>query len=995
MKKYIFYLVLTVFISITACTSVKVLATEELFLEKKQAFLESFTSLKEKINLPRNTKVDNINADHKSRQIRIDFSKELSSLPFRPDDVEKFYSIIKNSFGNEFSDYQFELYSMNYLIDELIPNYYRTDKFEIDKKRLPVNTLHNRIPVTENISKPFTIANGLYKSNILLWHSHGWYYNNKERRWEWQRPRLFQIVEDLLPASFTIPYLIPMLENAGANVFVPRERDIQTNEVIVDNDLSDGYSYIEKSDAGVNWQTSDLSGFGMKKFNLKGNDNPFTMGTVRFIESSEKETARISWLPDIPETGYYAVYISYQSSEENVSDARYTVHHSGGKTEFSVNQKIGGGTWIYLGKFHFHAGQNENQGVVLSNQSQEKNKIVSADAVRFGGGMGIVERDGKTSGRPKFMEGSRYWLQFAGMPDSLVYNLNSDSDDYKDDYQSRAEYGNYLYGNPFGPNKDKSTRGLSIPIDVSLAFHTDAGITRSDTVVGTLMIYSIPGLDSLHFFPDNVSRLANRDLADIVQSQIVEDIRIKYDSVWTRRQLMNSLYSEAARPNYPSMLLELLAHQNFFDMKFALDPRFRFDVSRSIYKGILRFVSYQNGYDYTVQPLPVEDFSTQLFQGGKLKISWNPVTDETEPTAVPEKYIVYTRIDNNGFDNGTVVDSNSYIIDKLEEGKLYSFKVTAINKGGESFPSEILSACWLGENKNIALIVNGFNRVSPPASVETKIFSGFTDFIDEGVPYKYDIGYTGSQYNFDPESKWLSDDRPGHGASSSNFENEIIAGNSFDYPALHGKSIVLNGLSFCSASSSSVINGSIHLNKYLFVDLILGEQKKTPMPKYQNIYEFEALPEALQINIKDYLNNGGKIMISGAYIASDLYSTDDDSISIRFANEVLKITLRSGYAVKSGKVYSINDEFFSSNQTVEFNTAFNKSVYKVEAPDAIAGINGGEILMRYLENNFSAAVGYKGNYGVVTFGFPFETIAGESKRREIMKAVLNYLEVNR
>ncbi len=69
-----------------------------------------------------------------------------------------------------------------------------------------------------------------------MWPSHGWYYNNKMERWEWQRPRLFQTVEDLLPMSFTIPYIIPMLENAGANVFTPRERDTQTNEVIVDND---------------------------------------------------------------------------------------------------------------------------------------------------------------------------------------------------------------------------------------------------------------------------------------------------------------------------------------------------------------------------------------------------------------------------------------------------------------------------------------------------------------------------------------------------------------------------------------------------------------------------------------------------------------------------------------------------------------------------------------------------------------------------------------
>lgn len=992
MKNYFSFLLLVAVI-ITSCTTVKHITKEELFTVKKQEFLQNVNALKNEMNLPRNTKVDNIDEDHTNRQIKVYFSRELSSIPLRPGNVDALYNAIRRFFGNEFSGYQFHIYSMNYLIDELIPNYYRMDKENIDQKRFPVSSIQNRIPVVENISKPYTVTNGLYQSNLLLWHSHGWYYNNKEKRWEWQRPRLFQIVEDLLPASFTIPFLIPMLENAGANVFVPRERDIQTNEVIVDNDISDRFSYIEKSIFGFQWKTSDVPGFGMKGNTLSGNANPFEMGTARFIESSENETAILTWLPDIPETGNYAVYISYQSSDESVTDANYTIRHSGGETKFKVNQKIGGGTWIYLGTFHFLNGLHNNQGVVLSNQSKEKRKIVSADAVRFGGGMGLVERDGKTSGRPKFMEGSRYWLQFAGMPDSLVFNLNNDSDDYKDDYQSRAEYGNFLFGNPYGPNKDRNVTGLGIPIDVSLAFHTDAGITRSDTVIGTLMIYSIPGLDSLHIFPDGVSRLANRDLADIVQTQIVEDIRLKYDSVWTRRQLMNSLYSEAARPNYPSMLLELLAHQNFFDMKFALDSRFRFDVSRAIYKGILRFISFQNGYDYVVQPLPVKDFSTELFDDGKLMLNWNPVFDETEPTSGPDRYIVYTRIDDKGFDNGIVVNSNSFVINKLEKGKIYSFKVTAINKGGESFPSEILSACWLGENKTVAMIINGFTRISAPASVETKIFSGFTDFIDEGVPYKYDIGYTGSQFDFNPDSKWISDDRPGHGASHSNYETEIIAGNSFDYPLWHGKSIIKNGLSFCSASSSSVMNKGIDLNKYSFVDLILGEQKKTPMPKYHNQYEFETFPSLLQNKIRDYLNNGGRLMISGAYIASDLYTTDDDSSSIRFANDILKISLRSGHAVKLGNVYSIQNDFFPSDKTIDFNTEFSKLFYKVEAPDAIAGINGGEILMRYSENNFSAAVGYNNKYSVVSFGFPFETITGEKSRDEIMKAVLNYLKL--
>ena len=39
------------------------------------------------------------------------------------------------------------------------------------------------------------------------------------------------------PNHSSYPYIIPMLENAGAIVYTPRERDWQRNEVIVDNDI--------------------------------------------------------------------------------------------------------------------------------------------------------------------------------------------------------------------------------------------------------------------------------------------------------------------------------------------------------------------------------------------------------------------------------------------------------------------------------------------------------------------------------------------------------------------------------------------------------------------------------------------------------------------------------------------------------------------------------------------------------------------------------------
>lgn len=992
LKFYHYITALLSLIIFSGCAVVKEFIEEEEFRIKESEFRGHYPELRSHFQIPSSGKIDTIFYNEDEKKIIIQFTKQFASIPLREENVQAIKDSIISFWGDEYSLYSFEIYADKYPIEQLIPNYYRTETIKIDKARMPVS-IERKPTLIKNISKPYSVTNGLNDKNILLWHSHGWYYNNQEKRWMWQRARLFQTVEDIGPLSFTIPFLIPMLENAGATVFVPRERDTQINEVIVDNDNDKQKAFIETTKTkNLKWKTFD-TGFAMKNPTLKEGENPFRMGTSKYIETDTVETASIKWNPEFPETGEYAVYISYQSFEDSEEEAVYLVSHAGGQTEFRINQKIGGGTWIHLGKFKFNKGKDKNQFVILTNKSKSKGRIVSADAVRFGGGIGVVEREGQLSKRAKFLEGSRYWLQFAGMPDTLVYNLNNSKDDYKDDYQSRAEYGNYLYGKPFGPNRNKDEKGLGIPIDVSLAFHTDAGITRNDTVIGTLMIYSTSALDSSEIFPDGVSRLANRDLADIVQTQIVEDLKALYDSAWTRRQLMDAMYSEAARPNFPSMLLELLSHQNFLDMKFHLDPRFKFDASRSIYKGILKFLSYQYGFDYVVQPLPVTHFSA-LLNGNKAVLSWQPKEDPLEPTANPEKYIVYTRVDEGGFDNGRLVDSTSVIIDNLEPGKIYSFKVTALNKGGESFPSEILSVGISKKNTQPLLVVNGFDRVAPPASFESPTFMGFLNFIDEGVPYLYDYGFTGIQFNFDPNSKWVTDDDPGHGASASDYETKIIAGNTFDYTYTHGKALLNNGFSFCSISDEAVWDGKISLSQYQFIDFIFGEEKKTPPPKLNGPkeVEFQTIPDLLKEKIKTYLQLGGKIFMSGSYIGTDLYS-DKDSSGIKFANEVLRMKLKTGFASRRGEVYSVNQKFSKNNFSFTFNTLFSDKIYKVEAPDQLGAINGSEILLRYSENEFSAAVGFSEGRGAVIFGFPFETINEESRRNEIMKSVLEYLEV--
>jgi len=940
---------------------------------------------------------------------------------------------------NEFEDYKTNIWVTGRKLQEYIPNFFRSSVADYDSSRMPIHQQSIQ-PIVQNISKPWRPASGLFSRHIALWPSHGWYYDYGKQRWDWQRARVYQTVEDLLPLAFIQPYLVPMLENAGANVFLPRERDIQTHEVIIDE--------TEAMKSG-DWQT-EASGFALPDTTLEAGDNPFRSGKSLFTSSDTTNSQSIKYVPEIPETGRYAVSIAYRSDDSRATDVEYVVNHAGGQTSFKVNQQIGGSTWIYLGTFKFLAGTYPDSGsVLITNKSALSNATISADAVRFGGGMGSVARNGQTSGRPRYMEGARYYMQYAGMPDTLVYNVTENpKGDYKDDYRGRGEWVNYLAGAPFGPNKDRNTKGLGIPIDASVAFHTDAGTTRNGSVIGTLMIYSETGADTTTAFPDSMSRMANRDMADIMQSQIVSDLEYLFNPYWKRRSLWNSRYSEAFRPNVPSVLLELLSHHNYEDMKYALDPRFRFYASRAIYKGLLRFITTQHRQAYVVQPLPVSHFNARFINTG-LQLSWRPVEDALEPTANPTAYILYTRIESGGWDNGVLLEQPQIVLSELVPNTIYSFKITAVNDGGESFPSEILSACKVDTSKSTVLIVNGFDRIGGPAILEEGNLLGFADFIDEGVPHNYDLNYSGSQFNFKTDSKWTNNDSPGNGASFADMETTVIPGNTFDFPYVHGKTIRSAGFSFVSSSDEAVESGSVEMSDYSIVNFILGEEKRLfleygkglSFQRYQNFVDkspqfsqayydsleqieidmlleradngatqldmskfipeglinytpidFELFSSAMQKKIRSYLNSGGALFASGAHIGSELFENKGKSHrDAKFGREVLKINGRTNHASRRGEVVSTSD-LFPQNFQLRFNTDFHPSIYKVEAPDGLEPADSTAMtVLRYKENNLGAAVAHSGSYRVFISGFPFETILSDAQRNDFMRFVLRFL----
>ncbi|MBR5476175.1 MAG: xanthan lyase [Bacteroidaceae bacterium] len=913
---------------------------------------------------------------NKSRRVTVFANDNFGAQLFTTKVVNDIYSDIRKLLPRELRKYKLEVVTCRRPIEELVPPIL-TNKKVAGRHWGTIDYEGNRW--VHNISRPYIASKGLDGRHLAVWQSHGRVFANDKNSWQWQRPSLYCTTEDLFTQSIVVPFLIPMLENAGAIVYTPRERDWQPNSVIVDSDRKVGKSiYSEDTDRGVRWFSVD-SGYVSRDGYYVDGDNPFVEGTSRCVAASPEEkgaTAVAEWRPEIPESGEYAVYISYAAAPDAVPDARYSVLHAGGVTNFVVNQRMGGGSWVYLGTFYFKKGSRKEQGVKLTNISNYKG-VVCADAVRFGGGMGIVARGDSlsvvTSGLPRYLEGARYALQVGGFPRE-VYSPSDGERDYNDDINCRSHALNYLSGGSvFNPD----TTGLNVPIEMSFGFHSDAGISAEDSLVGSL------GIVTTEFNGDSIeaglSRYMARDIISYLLVCVQRDIQARYGIRWNCRGILDRSYSESRLPVVPAMIFESLSHQNFADMRLGHDPDFKFTMARAVYKALLKQICFLRGQEYVVQPLPVSNFALQFAEKDNVLLSWDPVEDSLEPTATPKRYIVYTRINDGGFNNGMIVDGNSCMM-RLVEGVQYSFKVTAVNDGGESLPSEILSASISKKDKGRVMIVNGFHRLSPPEIVNTASKAGFDLDSDPGIAYRRTPEYSGRQLDYERSNIGYED---GLGLSGNDFEGLLMAGNSFDYPYMHGKSLSVNGYSYVSCSSEAVVNGKISLGGYDAVDLILGAEKqggKGSLLSYN--YPYKTFPTELQKALESYCANGGRLFVSGAYIASDMYKNEAD-------REFIRRWLKFDYG---GSVFSVTENrVLGSNADFEILRSVNEQNYAVASPDILVPVGDAFIPFIYAGNKESAAVAYSGDYKVLSTSFPFEAIADEWQRNRVMKAVISFL----
>lgn len=364
-------------------------------------------------------------------------------------------------------------------------------------------------------------------------------------------------------------------------------------------------------------------------------------------------------------------------------------------------------------------------------------------------------------------------------------------------------------------------------------------------------------------------------------------------------------------------------------------------------------------------------------KNNRATVSWNAQNDPQERSASPDAYIVYTAVGKGGFDNGVKVKGTSATFE-LEPGIAYHYKVTAVNKGGESFPSEVVSALYEPNAQQTILVVNGFHRLSAPEVVNDGVRQGFDMDSDIGVSYGLTAGWNGRQTNFDM-SKMGTEGPDGLGYGRDELAGRFIAGNDFNYVMTHTEAIAsAHKYNVASCSSKAVEIGKVKLDRYAAADLILGLERYNAY----SVKFYKAFPPTLQQKITEYMQHGGRMMVSGAYVASDMGDARD------------RAWLSQTYGITSGgqlQGLPLSGVSGMGLDTFAFYNSLNAEHYAVQKVDVLQPNASAFCAMQYSDGS-SAAVGcnsYKGKSFVM--GFPFETIIDNATRCNIMRGILSFL----
>jgi hypothetical protein len=750
---------------------------------------------------------------------------------------------------------------------------------------------------------------GNFSNKIFYLHpGHG--YENQDGSWNFQRSEVAgtEMIEDLGTYD-QMTFLADYLFRAGATIAPLRPIGHQTNEVVLDND-SPGVTFV-----GPGWTNSTSTVF----YGNSG-DLPY-----KYVNVSATETAYARYRPTIPQAGFYPVYAWTRPGSDRATDQLYRVNHTGGITEVTINHRRVGNGLIYLGTYYFSAGTDGY--VDISNRSTSAGSVVIADMIRFGNGIG-------ESGLPIEDEAGLYWIERMAAP-PYAQGISS------------AEYGTSVVtaGPKYAEFMNREADGV-LSDRVFLSYHSNAAGT---TARGVLALHNTSHGGTT---PNQV--FYAQTLADEINFDLVAQ-NAQWDPDWAHRS--NRLYENPdfnygeinnayINNEFDATIVEVAFHDNTLDTQLMREANVRDAVGRATYQGMIKYFRAIDGNTTlaTELPPPVTGVRAITNASGSVTISWVPPVATAQAGGAPTSYRIYASTNGYGFDGGTAVAggaTTSVTLNGYDPSIAYYFKVVAVNEGGESHGSEVVTVLPTGGRKQV-LIVNGFDRLDRSMNPrEARPQADANGLVDRVRPRE---------------------------SNSRDYTAQVMAAIQTAAPGTHVN----------STSNEAVISGAVNLTDYATVVWILGEESTANDT-------FDAIE---QTKVAQFLAAGGNLFVTGAEIGWDLDQQNN-------GRTFYEGTLKGNYVADASNTYSVVGTAGSIFAGLSFSFDNGALFYNSEYADVINPQSGAQAALTYTNGAGNAGIVSRGigtNGSLVMFGFPFETITTAANRAAVMDRVLEFFK---
>lgn len=740
---------------------------------------------------------------------------------------------------------------------------------------------------------------------------HGWTNDSTSTTlWYTQRPNTFGVVEDFGNLD-QMNFYADICFRAGATIVPLRPIGFQHVERIIDNESPHATFH------GA-WADSEST----VSFGFAGARVPY-----RFSRAAAEETAVARFRPVLPVTDEYPVYAWARAGADRVLQT-YRVVHAGGVSEVDIDHRKVGNGWIYLGTYPFRQGSSgyvEIPNMVRDATAVMEQRVIIADAIRFGNGMGDVNRGGGISGFPREEEASRYWIERslpAGAPP--LFNAFEERNDQSNNVGAAPRFSAFMNRESEGSFFDR----------VYMSFHSNAVGGR-----GVMGLYN----SHAQLRPDHQIELAKLTADELNKEMTGAGLNLLRPwHVRGMRTLAHINFGEIRRDylnnEMSATILEVAFHDNPDDAALLRQYSVRYASALSAYRATVRYLAEVGEQEIqTISPPHAPKLLAVNGQAatGSVIVKWTPAAlDPLSSPTTEIRYQIYTSPDGLAFGTGQEVGNvTQFELPKQDLRRPLYVRVTAVSPGGESQPSNVMGV-----------------TVAPEAPVLIVHAAGTVE--DDMVLTQTAEANLG----------WAL--RPG--GSFTRLVPRLM--NNGEQVRATGTGLRTLGAGFDTIDVSE-LHTITDLNRYRAIAVMMGRRA---------VAESLTTTDVLT-SLHDYVTTGGRLLISGARLAE----VDNDSTEslVRwgdFAEEVLRISFAEQTTVTRLVKAGERDLTTVTLQIGDRNLRY----FEPRPTEVLVPGEGGRPVLAYDRHNGAAAVATlkDGSICTAVLGFPLEELEGRDQQ---------------